>query len=87
MPMPRLEVRDVEDLKVLHEIGVLQPDHTIELASILLGNFKKMRKRPASVLGEGVAGEGGSGSAMSAGGPNKKEEKGDVGTPDENKKK
>lgn len=54
LPMPRLEVRDVEDLKVLHEIGVLQPDQAVELSGILLGNFKKLKKRPNSMLGEGV---------------------------------
>ena len=59
IPMPRLEVRDVEDLKVLFEIGVVQPEHTLELASILLGNFKKARKRPDSVLGEGAVDDSG----------------------------
>ncbi len=28
---------DSEDLKTLHEIGVLQPDHALKLSDILLG--------------------------------------------------
>jgi hypothetical protein len=47
VPMPRLEIRDVEDLKILHEIGVIQPEHTLELGSILMGKFKKMK--PAQI--------------------------------------
>ena len=43
IPMPRLEVSSIEDLKILHEIGVLQPEHTVELASILLGKLKRKR--------------------------------------------
>ena len=81
IPMPRLEVRDVEDLKVLHEIGVLQPDHTMELASILLGNFKKMRKRPESVLGEGVASAGEAPKRSKGDDPKKDEDGGGKGPP------
>ena len=44
VPMPRLEIAKIEDLKILHEIGIIQPDHCLELASILLGNLKKKRK-------------------------------------------
>jgi hypothetical protein len=43
-PMARLEVTKMEDLKVLHEVGVLQPDHTVELASILLGRLKRAKQ-------------------------------------------
>lgn len=35
--LPRLEVQGVEDLKILHEIGVLQPDHALRLSEVLLG--------------------------------------------------
>jgi hypothetical protein len=35
--LPRLEVQGIEDLKTLHEIGVLQPDHALKLSDILLG--------------------------------------------------
>lgn len=41
VPMPRLEISEVADLKVLHEVGVLQPEHTIEIATLLMGKFKK----------------------------------------------
>ena len=42
--MPRLEIQGMEDLKTLHEIGVLQPDHAIQLSEILLGPGPKKRK-------------------------------------------
>jgi len=32
IPMPRLEINSIEDLKILHEIGVIQPEHTVDLA-------------------------------------------------------
>jgi hypothetical protein len=35
--LPRLEIQGMEDLKILHEIGVLQPDHAIQLSEVLLG--------------------------------------------------
>jgi hypothetical protein len=44
IPMPRMEINSIEDLKILHEIGVLQPEHTVDLASILIGRLKKMKK-------------------------------------------
>ena len=47
VPMPRLEISSIEDLKILHEIGVIQPEHTVELASILMGKMK--RKKPDDV--------------------------------------
>jgi len=37
MALPRLEVQSIDDLKVLHEIGVLQPDHALKLSEVLLG--------------------------------------------------
>jgi hypothetical protein len=40
MALPRLEVQGIEDLKTLHEIGVLQPDHALRLSDILLGSTK-----------------------------------------------
>ena len=43
VPMPRLEISKIDDLKTLHEIGVLQPDHCVELASILLGTKRKAK--------------------------------------------
>ena len=43
--LPRLEVQGIEDLKILHEIGVLQPDHAVRLSEILLGATQGKRKR------------------------------------------
>jgi hypothetical protein len=51
-PMPRLEISSIEDLKILHEIGVLQPEHTLDLASILLGKLKKAKKNPLDTFGQ-----------------------------------
>ena len=39
--LPRLEVQSIEELKILHEIGVLQPDHALKLSEILLGSTRK----------------------------------------------
>jgi hypothetical protein len=47
--LPRLEVQGIEDLKILHEIGVLQPDHALRLSDVLLGST---RKRGDTVQGE-----------------------------------
>lgn len=44
MALPRLEVQGIEDLKILHEIGVLQPDHAIKLSDILLGATARSNK-------------------------------------------
>ncbi len=49
--LPRLEVQGIEDLKILHEIGVLQPDHALRLSDVLLGSTKtegRKRKRVGS---------------------------------------
>ena len=44
--LPRLEVQGIEDLKILHEIGVLQPDHALRLSEILLGGVpQRLGKR------------------------------------------
>ena len=43
--LPRLEVQGIEDLKIWHEIGVLQPDHAVRLSEILLGATQGKRKR------------------------------------------
>ena len=37
VPMPRLEIDKVDDLKTLHEIGALNPDISLGLTEILLG--------------------------------------------------
>ena len=45
LAMPRLEIQGVEDLKILHEIGVLQPEHTMDISELLLGKLKKRPKK------------------------------------------
>lgn len=45
MSMPRLEIQGVEDLKILFEIGVLQPEHTLDISEVLLGKLKKKPKK------------------------------------------
>ncbi len=45
MALPRLEVQGMEDLKILHEVGVLQPDHAVRLSEILLGTTGKRRRK------------------------------------------
>ena len=52
IPMPRLEISSIEDLQILHEIGVLQPEHTVDLASILLGKLKKRKENPLNTFGQ-----------------------------------
>ena len=43
--LPRLEIQGMEDLKILHEIGVLQPDHAILLSEVLLGPGPASKRR------------------------------------------
>lgn len=60
MALPRLEVQGIEDLKILHEIGVLQPDHALKLSDILLGSTATgIHRREGGREGRGVAGPGG----------------------------
>ena len=47
--LPRLEIQGMEDLKTLHEIGVLQPDHAVQLSDVLLG--VKRRKQQSNTVG------------------------------------
>ena len=56
LAMPRLEIAGIEDLKVLHEIGVLQPEHMIDLSEVLLG---KMKKKPKMAQQASQPGKGG----------------------------
>ena len=37
VPMPRLEVETIQDIKTLHEIGALSPDMVVKLSRVLLG--------------------------------------------------
>ena len=56
LAMPRLEIQGIEDLKILHEIGVLQPEHTLDISELLLG---KLRKRKRAAVGGKPPQEGG----------------------------
>jgi hypothetical protein len=49
IPMPRMEITCIDDLKVLYDIGVLTPEHSVELATVLMGTTatKSNRKRKA----------------------------------------
>jgi len=49
VPMPRLEIETIQDFKILHEIGALNPDMTVKLSRILLGEDpakKNTSKKP-----------------------------------------
>jgi hypothetical protein len=37
VPMPRLEVETIQDIKALHEIGAISPDMVVKLSRVLLG--------------------------------------------------
>jgi hypothetical protein len=46
IPMPRLEIESVADLKVLSEIGALNPDMSLQISQIVLGeDIDNKRKR------------------------------------------
>jgi len=58
VPMPRLEVETIQDIKALHEIGALSPDMVVKLSRVLLGEDpgeRTRRKRPAVVDNAGAA--------------------------------
>lgn len=55
LAMPRLEITGIEDLKTLHEIGVLQPEHTVDLSEVLLG---KMKKKPKTTMQQAQPSQG-----------------------------
>lgn len=44
IPMPRLEIESLQDLQVLFDVGVLQPEHTVNIGDVMLGSFKKKPK-------------------------------------------
>jgi hypothetical protein len=71
VPMPRLEIESIQDIKVLHEIGALSPDMVLKLSKILLGDDpsqRNRRKRPVSVVdtAEAEEEEGGRGDRKAA---------------------
>ena len=59
--LPRLEIQGMEDLKTLHEIGVLQPDHAIQLSEVLLGPSPASKRRKQQQPAARQAGGGGGG--------------------------
>ena len=46
VPMPRLEIETISDIKILHEIGALSPDMVLKLSRVLLGEDPSGKGRP-----------------------------------------
>lgn len=44
IPMPRLEITCIDDLKTLHEIGALTPDMSMKVSTSLLGERSRVNK-------------------------------------------
>ena len=55
LPMPRLEVESVADMKILFEIGALTPDMSLQLSHIMLGEDIENKKRRIELERDGVA--------------------------------
>ncbi len=62
--LPRLEVQSIEDLKILHEVGVLQPDHALKLSDILLGTVRKRTSLAGGAAKKSRQAEGGEDSIL-----------------------
>jgi hypothetical protein len=45
VPMPRLEIEQIADLKILHEIGALSPDMCLKMSKTLLGDDSMFKKK------------------------------------------
>ena len=45
LPMPRLEVESVADMKILIEIGALTPDMSLQLSHIMMGEDIENKRR------------------------------------------
>jgi hypothetical protein len=54
LPMPRLEVESVEDMKVLFEIGAITPDMSLQLSQIMLGEDMENKRRRVQLEQESV---------------------------------
>lgn len=54
LPMPRLEVESVADMKVLFEIGALTPDMSLQLSHIMLGEDIENKRRRIQLERDGV---------------------------------
>ena len=55
LPMPRLEVESVEDMKILFEIGALTPDMSLQLSHIMIGEDLENKKQRMQLEREGAA--------------------------------
>lgn len=49
VPMPRLEIEQIADLKILHEIGALSPDMCLKMSKTLLGDDSMFKKKNPNV--------------------------------------
>ncbi len=55
LPMPRLEVESVADMKILFEIGALTPDMSLQLSNIMMGeDIENKRRRIQLERGRGA---------------------------------
>ena len=62
LPMPRLEVESVADMKILFEIGALTPDMSLQLSNIMMGeDIENKRRRIQLERGRGAQQQGGPG--------------------------
>ena len=73
LPMPRLEVESVEDMKVLFEIGAITPDMSLQLSQIMLGEDMENKRRRVQLEQEATrrrkaGGEEGDGAESGRGG-------------------
>ena len=58
LPMPRLEVESVADMKILFEIGALTPDMSLQLSHIMMGEDIENKRRRIQLergVGQGKA--------------------------------
>ena len=82
VPMPRLEIETIQDIKILHEIGALSPDMVLKLSRILLGEDPSRKPTPKPRGGREASGSEGKGNRASehmelvSGGEQRKKQRG-----------
>jgi hypothetical protein len=54
LPMPRLEVESIADMKVLFEIGAITPDMSLQLSHVMIGDDMDNKRRRSELEREGV---------------------------------
>jgi hypothetical protein len=54
LPMPRLEVESIADMKVLFEIGAITPDMSLQLSHVMIGDDMDNKRRRLELEREGV---------------------------------